>query len=63
MSKVATGNFLGTVEWVAEVIKVSTPDARGEARQRDANAASNSVTQPLNSTDPPYYDNIGYIVM
>jgi putative DNA methylase len=56
----STGNFQGTIDWVAEVIEVSTPDARGEARQRDATAAINNVTQPLISTDPPYYDNIGY---
>jgi putative DNA methylase len=56
----SSGNFGGAVDWVAEVVEVSTPDACGEAQQRDATAAINGILQPLISTDPPYYDNIGY---
>ncbi len=32
----------------------------GEVKQRDATTAINGVAHPLISTDPPYYDNIGY---
>jgi putative DNA methylase len=56
----STGNFQGAVDWVAEVIKLSPCNAPGEAKQRDATTAINGVAHPLISTDPPYYDNIGY---
>jgi putative DNA methylase len=56
----STGNFQGAIDWVAEVIEESSCNAPGEVKQRDATAAINGVTQPLISTDPPYYDNIGY---
>jgi putative DNA methylase len=56
----STGNFQGAVDWVAEVIAVSPSYAPGEAKQRDATTAINGVAHPLISTDPPYYDNIGY---
>src|SRR5258708_33028200 len=54
------GNFQGAVDWVAEVIKLSPCNAPGEAKQRDAMTIINGVAHPLISTDPPYYDNIGY---
>jgi len=54
------GNFQGAVDWVAEVIKLSPCYAPGEAKQRDATTAINGLAHPLISTDPPYYDNIGY---
>src|SRR5438105_986824 len=53
-------NFLGTIDWVAKVIEASTCNAPGEVKQRDATTAINGVAHPLISTDPPYYDNIGY---
>jgi putative DNA methylase len=56
----SSGNFHGVVDWVAEVIKLSPSNAPGEAKQRDATTAINGVAHPLISTDPPYYDNIGY---
>jgi putative DNA methylase len=59
----STGNFQGTIDWVAEVIEVSPCNAPGEAKQCDATTAINGVAHPLISTDPPYYDNIGYAVM
>ncbi len=59
----STGNFHGAVDWVAEVIEVSPCNAPGEAKQRDATTAINGVTHPFISTDPPYYDNIGFTVM
>ena len=60
----SSGNYRGAVDWVAEVIKLSPCNAPpGEAKQRDATTAINGVAHPLISTDPPYYDNIGYAVM
>ncbi|MBE3561330.1 MAG: DUF1156 domain-containing protein [Ktedonobacteraceae bacterium] len=56
----STGNFLGAIDWIAEVIKAAPGAAPGRAQQCDATTSINGVTQPLISTDPPYYDNIGY---
>ena len=56
----STGNFQGAIEWVVEVIHGSSCNSFGEARQRDATATVKDIIKPLISTDPPYYDNIGY---
>jgi putative DNA methylase len=57
----STRNFGDAVEWVAECFGTSPLTGRmGAAKQLDATAAINGVTHPLISTDPPYYDNIGY---
>src|SRR5207302_453420 len=56
----SSGNFQGTIEWAAQVIAASSCNAPGEAKQRDATTSIEGITQPLISTDPPYYDNIGY---
>ena len=56
----STGNFQGTIDWVAQVVVASPSYAPGEAEQRDATTAINGVAHPLISTDPPYYDNISY---
>src|SRR5258708_3172452 len=56
----SSGNFQGAVDWVAGVIEVFPCNALGEAKQRDDTTGSNGVANPLISTDPPYYDNIGY---
>ena len=54
----SSGNFFGQVEWVAEVVERVPADSAGSARQLSADTRdySNFVV----STDPPYYDNIGY---
>lgn len=55
----ASGNFISNVEWVTKVIEKFVPAAAGVERQMDAQ----TVEYPDNvviSTDPPYYDNIGY---
>ncbi|MBX5450395.1 DUF1156 domain-containing protein [Thermogemmatispora sp.] len=54
------GNFMGAINWVAAVIEAVPCSARGVARQCEASAAVNGVARPLISTDPPYYDNVGY---
>lgn len=54
----SSGNFLGQVDWVSKAI-LHTPAARkGEAQQ--VSATARDYSQLVISTDPPYYDNIGY---
>ena len=57
-----TGSFEGAVAWTAESLEgvaVRTVAMPGEATQSDAQRQSISVAKVV-STDPPYYDNIGY---
>ncbi|HZU68943.1 MAG TPA: DUF1156 domain-containing protein [Ktedonobacteraceae bacterium] len=56
----SSGNYMGAVDWVAQVIEISPAQTKGVAQQRDAATAINGVMDPMISTDPPYYDNIGY---
>ena len=54
------GNWTGTcMEWVERVVKVLVPGNDGHATQEDAQTQIVSRGK-LISTDPPYYDNIGY---
>lgn len=53
-----SGNFLGQVEWVAEAVENVPAKPLSEAHQADA--ATRDYTDVVVSTDPPYYDNIGY---
>ncbi|MBC2861679.1 DUF1156 domain-containing protein [Stappia sp. 28M-7] len=55
----STGNFMGAVDWVWKALLGFGPNAAGSAIQHDAQ----NVVLPAGavvSTDPPYYDNIGY---
>lgn len=55
----STGNFLGAVDWVWKALLGLSSNAAGNIIQHDAQ----TVSLPDNcvvSTDPPYYDNIGY---
>ena len=54
----SSGNFFGQVEWIAEVVERLPADSAGNARQ--LSAAARDYTGLVVSTDPPYYDNIGY---
>lgn len=54
----SSGNFLGQVHWVSEVISRSPVSTSGDATQADA--SSRDYENVVVSTDPPYYDNIGY---
>ncbi|MGQ9758492.1 MAG: DUF1156 domain-containing protein [Actinomycetota bacterium] len=56
----STGNWLGLLDWGAEALDRWSGSAPGFAAQLDATAALAGVESPLLSTDPPYYDNIGY---
>jgi putative DNA methylase len=57
-----TGSFVGAVMWTAESIEGVAANgalAAGSALQLDATSQSLSEAKVI-STDPPYYDNIGY---
>ena len=56
----ASGNYRGAVDLVAKALLAASPAAvSGHATQEDA-AAQVVSTDKVVSTDPPYYDNIGY---
>jgi putative DNA methylase len=57
---VSSGHYLRFVSLIAEVLEFATSnDSKGHGRQEDA--AQNTLSAGrLVSTDPPYYDNIGY---
>jgi putative DNA methylase len=55
----SSGNWNNNVEWVARVLDLTPGGLPGSAQQLDATAIR--PREPLLvSTDPPYYDNIGY---
>jgi putative DNA methylase len=54
------GNLLMFVERIADVITYVPANAAGTSQQLDATAAIVSLERSIVSTDPPYYDNIGY---
>jgi len=56
----STGNFLGAVDWIAGVVDRLPSRPRAVVEQRDATQVVNGTSEPVVSTDPPYYDNIGY---
>lgn len=56
----STGNWTGALEWIERVIANALPaSAPGTVTQNDAQNQTLSCNK-LVSTDPPYYDNIGY---
>jgi putative DNA methylase len=54
----STGNYLGQIAWTAGALERVPAWPRASAAQRDA--ARSAPSGILISTDPPYYDNIGY---
>jgi len=57
----STGNFNVQITFLARVIQNSPIfEINGYAEQLDATYFSESKITPVVSTDPPYYDNIGY---
>ena len=57
----STGCWAGAIRWIAKCLEIAVPGAGfGRVTQRDAAASIVDVVSPLISTDPPYYDNIGY---
>jgi putative DNA methylase len=55
----STGHFLGSVEWVSKCIQLFPSSAGSRAEMADASLQGISSNKVV-STDPPYYDNIGY---
>lgn len=55
----STGSFLSGINQVCRVINRFTPAGYGVAQQQDAATQDISINKVV-STDPPYYDNIGY---
>ncbi len=56
----SVGNFLNHIEWVADGVDAMPAAGDATARQSDATLVAGGVHWPVVSTDPPYYDNIGY---
>ena len=58
----STGNWTSAIDWIAKVIKLlpTHPSAKVEQKDAVSEVKSNKNTGLLVSTDPPYYDNIGY---
>ena len=55
----AGGDFLGIIEGTEKTLRSSPPPLYGSVSQADAATQAASLEKVV-STDPPYYDNIGY---
>ena len=55
----SSGNWSGAVEWVAKCFDILPCTTKGVAIQHDAQT-DNGMRNIMVSTDPPYYDMIGY---
>ena len=55
----STGNWIAMVDWVWKAVQKFSHSSIGNAFQLDAQTQTVSVNKVI-STDPPYYDNIGY---
>jgi adenine-specific DNA methylase/REP element-mobilizing transposase RayT len=57
----ASGSLIGSIAWNGNVLEnMQNVDILGRAKQGDAAKVSMITDQMVISTDPPYYDNIGY---
>ena len=56
----STGSMTGALKWIVNVVRDLPGGKLGSAEQLDAVASCDRQISPLISTDPPYYDNIGY---
>jgi putative DNA methylase len=56
----ASGNWMNHIEWISKVIERLEPVAHARVHQLDAKASIASEGHCVISTDPPYYDNIGF---
>lgn len=56
----SVGNFLSHVEWVAAGVAAMPASGTHEGIVEQADAAQREYDGLIVSTDPPYYDNIGY---
>ena len=58
----AAGDISTTLEGAVRALQSAVVTMRGTASQEDA-TASNVCNQLFHSTDPPYYDNVGYAAL
>jgi len=56
----SSGNYLEDLDWVTRVLERLPIAVEQSARATQADATSVPTVDALISTDPPYYDNIGY---
>ncbi|WP_373543538.1 DUF1156 domain-containing protein [Chamaesiphon sp.] len=56
----SSGNFNGAIEWISKVVNIASCNANGYVKQLDATTSDLYGNSIVVSTDPPYYDNIGY---
>lgn len=54
------GNFLKNLEYVEKGIRFLPANLNAQAEQMDASSMGQTSSPRVYSTDPPYYDNIGY---
>jgi putative DNA methylase len=55
-----TGTLAGAVQWTSNSLSGLHPAATGKVVQLDARETGANILGKVISTDPPYYDNIGY---
>lgn len=55
----STGNWIAMIDWTRKALAHVSAQLQGQAQQSDAQTQTLSQNK-LVSTDPPYYDNIGY---
>ena len=55
----STGNFVSQLEWIKKFLSSKSTMVGGKSDQIDASSQTVSIDKII-STDPPYYDNIGY---
>ncbi|MCZ2407524.1 MAG: hypothetical protein LC097_12440, partial [Burkholderiales bacterium] len=55
----SSGNWLVSLDWIARATAMFAATSSGQAAQSDAQTQTISANKVI-STDPPYYDNIGY---
>jgi putative DNA methylase len=56
----AAGDLLSASDAVARVVAILPPNGSGQGTQADAVGSTAATGKRVVSTDPPYYDNIGY---
>ena len=56
----SSGGWIGGVQWISKVVENLNGRVRGRAIQHDAALIQDFIPYPVVSTDPPYYNNIGY---
>ena len=54
-----SGSFSNMINWIAKCLSLLAADPRGDSKQFDAQSDC-GLRNIMVSTDPPYYDNIGY---